>query len=58
MLDCNVRISTNRKYTHWNPNRIRRHMVLCFIAFLIERTIEIELKRASIDYSTTKIILI
>jgi len=44
-----------RPMFHWNPNRIRGHMVLCFIAFLIERTIEIELKRASIDYSTTKI---
>lgn len=30
-------------------------MVLCFIAFLIERTIEIELKKAKIDYSTTRI---
>ena len=44
-----------RPMFHWNPNRIKGHMVLCFIAFLIERTIEIELKKANIDYSYTKI---
>lgn len=44
-----------RPMFHWNPNRIKGHMVLCFIAFLIERTIEIELKKANIDYSTTRI---
>jgi transposase len=44
-----------RPMFHWNPNRIKGHMVLCFIAFLIERTIEIELKKANINYSATKI---
>jgi transposase len=44
-----------RPMFHWNPSRIKGHMVLCFIAFLIERTIEIELKKAHIDYSATKI---
>ena len=40
---------------HWTPNRIRGHLVVCFIAFLFERTIEIELKQREIDFSPPKI---
>ena len=44
-----------RPMFHWSPNRIKGHIVLCFIAFLIERTLEIELKKNTIDYSPDKI---
>jgi len=33
------------------PRRIKGHLVLCFIAFLLERTLEIELKKSGIEYS-------
>jgi transposase len=39
----------------WTPNRIRGHFVLSFIAFLLERTLEIELKKQGIEYSTFEI---
>ncbi len=39
----------------WTPKRIKGHMVLCFIAFLLERTLEIELKKNKIEYSPEKI---
>lgn len=44
-----------RPIFHWTDKRILGHLVLCFLAFLIERTLEIELKRNKIDYSTQKI---
>ena len=44
-----------RPMFHWTPNRIRGHLVVCFIAFLFERTIEIELKQREIDFSPPKI---
>lgn len=44
-----------RPIFHWTDKRILGHLVLCFLAFLIERTLEIELKRNNIDYSTQKI---
>jgi len=37
------------------PRRIKGHLVLCFIAFLLERTLEIELKKSGIEYSVGKI---
>ena len=40
---------------HWTPTRIRRHLVLCFIAFLLERTLEIELRKREIEYSPQEI---
>lgn len=40
---------------HWTPKRIKGHIVLCFIAFLIERTLELELKQNNIEYSPYKI---
>ena len=39
----------------WTPRRIKGHLVLCFIAFLLERTLEIELKKSGIEYSVEKI---
>lgn len=44
-----------RPVYHWSENRIIGHFVLCFIAFLLERTLEIELKKRSIPYSVEKI---
>ncbi len=42
-----------RPIFHWTAKRIEGHLVLCFIAFLFERTIE--LKQRHIDYSPDKI---
>ena len=44
-----------RPMFHWTPKRIEGHLVLCFIAFLLERTLEIELRRNKIEYSPEKI---
>lgn len=44
-----------RPVYHWTPKRIKGHFVLCFLAFLLERTLEIELKKNNIDYSVDKI---
>ncbi|MEW6558428.1 MAG: IS1634 family transposase [Elusimicrobiota bacterium] len=44
-----------RPMYHSSPNRIKGHIVLCFIAFLLERTLEIELKSNNIPYSPDKI---
>jgi transposase len=44
-----------RPMFHWTPRRIQGHLVLCFIAFLFERTIEIELRKKKIPCSPTKI---
>jgi hypothetical protein len=40
---------------HWTPKRIKGHLVLCFLAFLMERTLETELKKAGIEYSPSRI---
>lgn len=44
-----------RPMFHWTARRIKGHLVLCFIAFLFERTLELELKQRKIDYSPDKI---
>lgn len=44
-----------RPIFHWTPKRIEGHLVLCFIAFLFERTLELELKQRHIEYSSEKI---
>jgi transposase len=44
-----------RPMFHWTPRRIEGHMVLCFIAFLFERTLELELRKRKITYSPGKI---
>ncbi len=44
-----------RPIFHWTPKRIKGHLVLCFVAFLLERRLEIELKRRHIEYSPEKI---
>ena len=44
-----------RPIFHWTPKRIKGHMVLCFIAFMLERTLELELRNNKIEYSPEKI---
>lgn len=44
-----------RPIFHWTEKRIKGHIMLCFLAFLIERTLELELKAQQIDYSPARI---
>lgn len=44
-----------RPIFHWKPHRIKGHLVLCFIAFLLERTLEIALRKRCPDASTDNI---
>lgn len=44
-----------RPIFHWTPRRIKGHFVLCFIALLLERTLEWKLKNNKIDASVEKI---
>lgn len=45
----------SRPMFHWTARRIEGHLVLCFLAFLFERTIEIELRKRKIPCSPQKI---
>ena len=44
-----------RPIFHWKPHRIKGHFVLCFIAFLLERTLEIQLRKRRPDASPDNI---
>ncbi len=45
-----------RPIFHWTPHRIRGHFVLCFIAFVLERNLEIILRQKKVeDCSVEKI---
>lgn len=44
-----------RPIFHWKPHRIKGHFVLCFIAFLLERTLEIALRKRCPDASPDNI---
>ncbi len=44
-----------RPVFHWTESRIKGHFVVCFIAFLLERTLELKLKNANIPASPEKI---
>lgn len=44
-----------RPIFHWTEDRIKGHFVACFLAFLLERTIEFELRSAKVDASTNDI---
>ena len=39
----------------WTPQRIEGHFVSCFIAFLLERELELCLRRRNVDFSTERI---
>ena len=44
-----------RPIFHWTPKRIEGHLVVCFIAFLLSRTLELKLKRSNIKCSCSTI---
>jgi transposase len=44
-----------RPIFHWTEDRIKGHFVVCFLAFLLERTMEVELQSAGIAASTQDI---
>lgn len=44
-----------RPIFHWSESRIKGHFVLCFLAFLLERTLEFKLTEAGIDSSPEQI---
>lgn len=44
-----------RPIFHWTEKRIKGHFVVCFLAFLLERTIELRLKAADAGASPTQI---
>jgi transposase len=44
-----------RPIFHWTEDRIKGHFVICFLAFLLERTMEVELHSAGIIASTRDI---
>lgn len=44
-----------RPIFHWTEHRIKGHFVLCFIAFLLQRSLEMKLKNNEIDVSPEKI---
>ncbi len=44
-----------RPVFHWTESRIKGHFVVCFFAFLLERTLELKLKHAGILASPEKI---
>lgn len=44
-----------RPVFHYNPERIKGHFVMCFIALLVERTLEYILKDKGVGFTTQKI---
>ena len=44
-----------RPIFHWTEERIKGHFVVCFLSFLLERTLEFKLKEKDIDHSTEQI---
>ena len=40
---------------HWTENRINGHFMVCFLSFLLERTLEFKLKEKNIDSSPERI---
>lgn len=44
-----------RPVFHWTEPRIKGHFVICFLAFLLERTLESKLKRAHLATSPPQI---
>ena len=44
-----------RPIFHWTEKRIKGHFVICFLSFLLERTLELKLKEKNIEFSPEKI---
>lgn len=52
VLKSNIQM---RPIFHWTPNRIRGHLVTCFLAFLLTRTLELILQKQRLEFSIEKI---
>ncbi len=44
-----------RPMFHWTEERIKGHFVICFLSFLMERTLEFKLREKNIEFSVNKI---
>jgi len=44
-----------RPIFHWTPKRIRTHVLLCFLALVLERHLEVRLKKRGTPLTTTQI---
>ncbi|WP_129408178.1 IS1634 family transposase [Marinitoga lauensis] len=44
-----------RPVFHWTPKRIKGHIVMSFISYIIQRTLELELEKNNVEYSHEKI---
>jgi len=44
-----------RPVSHWTEKRIKGHFVVCFLSFLLERTLELMLKKNNINASLERI---
>jgi transposase len=44
-----------RPIFHWTEERIKGHFVICFLSFLLERTLELKLKEKNIEFSPDRI---
>lgn len=44
-----------RPIFHWTPKRIKGHFVICFLAFLLERTLEFRLRENQVQATPDKI---
>lgn len=45
----------SRPVFHWSTKRIKGHFLICFIALLLERTLEYQLKKNNITFTTERI---
>lgn len=44
-----------RPIFHWSPDRIRAHVLICFIALVLERSLEVTLKKRNTPLTSTNI---
>jgi len=44
-----------RPIFHWTQKRIKGHIVMSFVSYIMQRTLELELERSNIEYSHEKI---
>ena len=44
-----------RPIFHWSPDRIRSHVLICFIALVLERSLEVTLKKRNTPLTSTNI---
>jgi len=44
-----------RPIFHWTPDRIRGHFLVCFLAFMLERRLEVILRENNVEFSPERI---